>query len=156
MSSILRIDELTNKDGSGPVKASLGLQLPNQMLGGNTLDWVERGVFTPTLIGETTAGTCTYTARTGHFRRLGDVVFIRLRCDWSGHNGTGIFTVTGLPYQATWDQPLVCMTNGFPSPVVGYVMPGVGIRLYQQNNYTTHSVLAGGGLIIGGSYILGN
>lgn len=67
---------------------------------GNTLDWYEEGTFTPAVIGESTAGSATYTRQTGRFTRLGRLVFVQIRLLWTGHTGSGVLRITGLPYAA--------------------------------------------------------
>lgn len=44
---------------------------------------------TPTYVGGTTAGATTYTAQSGRYTRLGDVVILTLQVAWSAATGTG-------------------------------------------------------------------
>jgi hypothetical protein len=64
----------------------------------NTLDDYEEGTFTPTIIGNTTAGTGTYTIQTGIYTKVGRAVSIQIRMSWTAHTGTGIMLVSGLPF----------------------------------------------------------
>ena len=62
-------------------------------------DTIERG-FTPIVAGSTSAGTGTYTLQYGRWRRIGSMVFFRLKVAVSaGHTGTGSIRVT-LPVPA--------------------------------------------------------
>jgi len=62
------------------------------------LDWVFRGNFTPTAVGQTTAGAATYIVQTGRYIRLGRRVFFDIDIGWSAHTGTGILQINGLPH----------------------------------------------------------
>ena len=64
----------------------------------NTLDDYEEGTFTPTIIGTTTAGTGTYQNQTGSYVKVGQMVSIFIRMDWSAHTGTGNMGFGGLPF----------------------------------------------------------
>lgn len=67
----------------------------------NTLDDYEEGTFTPTVEGGTTAGTATYSTRTGTYVKVGKVVFIYVGLTWTGGTGTGNMKITGLPFTPT-------------------------------------------------------
>jgi|2_EtaG_2_1085320.scaffolds.fasta_scaffold05140_2 hypothetical protein len=60
----------------------------------------EFDTWTPTLEGETTSGTYTYTAQWATYMRVGDMVFIHGRIDLSGITtaATGGLIITGLPH----------------------------------------------------------
>jgi hypothetical protein len=64
----------------------------------NTLDDYEEGTFTPTIIGTTSAGTGTYSNQTGSYIKVGQLVSIYIRMDWSAHTGTGYLAFAGLPF----------------------------------------------------------
>lgn len=64
----------------------------------NTLDDYEEGTFTPTIIGNTTAGTGTYTTQVGSYTKVGQAVSIQIRLSWTAHTGTGSMFVSGLPF----------------------------------------------------------
>ena len=67
----------------------------------NTLDDYEEGTWTPTVEGSSTAGTVTYSTRTGTYVKIGKVVFIYVALTWTGGTGTGNLKVTGLPFNPT-------------------------------------------------------
>jgi hypothetical protein len=54
--------------------------------------------FTPTIAGNTTAGTGTYTTQVGKYTRIGNTVRVAIDISWTAHTGTGNLTVTGLPF----------------------------------------------------------
>jgi len=64
----------------------------------NTLDDYKEGTFVPTVTGSTTAGTCTYTARSAQYTKIGNTVYFRIDIIWTGHTGTGCTLINGLPY----------------------------------------------------------
>lgn len=66
----------------------------------NTLDDYEEGVFAPTVIGSSTAGTCTYTTQSGYYTKIGNVVTASFGIAYTGHTGTGNMVVTGLPFSS--------------------------------------------------------
>ena len=64
----------------------------------NTLDDYEEGTFTPTLSGQTTAGTTTYITQTGYYTKIGRQVNITLSVAYSALTGTGNLRIEGLPF----------------------------------------------------------
>lgn len=73
----------------------------NPNAGGATselLDDYEEGLFTPTLIGTSTAGTGTYSTQTGYYTKVGDLVAFSLALTWTAHTGTGDMQIQGLPF----------------------------------------------------------
>ena len=77
----------------------------------NTLDDYEEGTFTPTMFGNTTAGTATYNIQTGTYTKIGRTVSFQLHLDWSGHTGTGGSRIGGLPF--TSSSAVASVTVGF-------------------------------------------
>jgi hypothetical protein len=59
------------------------------------------GTFTPTFIGTTIAGTFTYVAQRGVYRRIGDVVLYSAQCAINaiGTTPTGTIRMSGLPFE---------------------------------------------------------
>lgn len=62
------------------------------------LTWYEEGTWTPTIAGQITAGTGTYTNQVAYYTRIGRVVYVSLNLAWSAHTGTGDMQVNGLPF----------------------------------------------------------
>lgn len=98
-------------NGTGAVQAlavnSTGTKKYLQQLSSGAPTWAQiafadiasysTGSFTPTVVGQTSAGTATYTDQFGHYTRIGNRVFFSLLVGWTGHTGTGNMTVAGLP-----------------------------------------------------------
>lgn len=78
--------------GTIQFSASQGLSFGNE-----TLNAYDEGVFTPTIVGATTAGTATYSTQLGRFTRIGNRVFFDIAIGWTGHTGTGAMRIAGLP-----------------------------------------------------------
>ena len=60
----------------------------------------EKGTFTPTVIGTTTAGTATYAYAVGNYVKVGDAVNFQIIISWSAGTGTGNLALGGLPFTA--------------------------------------------------------
>lgn len=90
-------------------------------------DNLETGTFTPTLIGNSSPGTATYSQRKGRFVRVGDLVHCEIYLDWSGGTGSGNGIITGLPFTSNSYSPAVfpVIVNGItPSSgryPIGYI-----------------------------------
>lgn len=68
--------------------------------GGDVLTQYDEGTFTPVVQGSGVAGTATYSAQVGRYTRIGNRVFFNLTVVYSGHTGTGVIYVTGLPFDS--------------------------------------------------------
>ena len=66
----------------------------------NMLDDYEEGVFTPVIVGATTAGVGTYSSQSGRYTKTGNRVFFEATCNWSAHTGAGNMQMGGLPFTA--------------------------------------------------------
>ena len=75
-----------------------GLKFNLDTSNSNSLDDYEEGSWTPVIKGSTSAGTATYTSRSGHYVKIGRIVQIFSDVRWSSHNGSGGLEVHGLPY----------------------------------------------------------
>jgi len=94
----------------------------------NTLDDYEEGTFTPTIIGKTTAGTGTYSNQTGSYIKVGQIVSIYVRMDWSAHTGTGNMGFAGLPFTTSATYANGAAVNGMAGmtvPASSYVAANV-------------------------------
>ena len=65
---------------------------------GNILDDYEEGGWTPNVYGESSAGTISYSHRSGWFRKIGDVVVASLNVAFTRSGGSGRMLISGLPY----------------------------------------------------------
>ena len=102
-----------------PLLTGGGLKFPPTQVASadpNTLNDYEEGTFTPAVAGSTTAGTGTYVTRSGRYTKTGNRVYYQIWMEYSGHTGTGDFTVTGLPFTTnstvySWN-PVIIYTSG--------------------------------------------
>ena len=65
------------------------------------LDHYEEGNWLPDVRGSSTAGTATYTSRSGRYVRIGRIVHVYTDVRWSAHTGAGGLEVHGLPFPQT-------------------------------------------------------
>ncbi len=122
---------------------------------------------TPVVEGTTTAGTCTYSAQSGNYTQIGNVVYFTLNVAWSGHTGTGSLIISGLPAQPI-NQYFACsaLTTAMTATAGYLISAGVidglsHVFVLQQpvgtsaSSYVTVPITTytSGGLIISGSYI---
>lgn len=61
-------------------------------------NYVDKGTFTPTLIGGSTAGSTTYSNQNGYYTRIGNLVFVTADIAISAATGTGAVTLGNLPF----------------------------------------------------------
>lgn len=104
-----------------PVLSGGGITFPATQVpsaDANTLDDYEEGTFTPTVKGSTGAGTGTYTTQTGHYTKVGNVVYFKLTLVWTNSSGTGDLNFGGLPVNSA---------NDANRPVVTIVSSGVAL-----------------------------
>jgi hypothetical protein len=90
--------------GGGVLQVSNGITFPatqSASSNANTLDDYEEGSWTPTVIGTTVAGTATYTTQTGVYTKIGQLVSVAFRVDYSGGTGSGNLRISGLPFTAS-------------------------------------------------------
>jgi hypothetical protein len=79
----------------------------------NLLDDYETGTFTPTVIGDVTTGTATYSHQKGVYTKIGNVVTIQIYLNWSSGTGAGVLRFSNLPFT-------LYATSGFyPSATIG-------------------------------------
>jgi len=109
-----------------------------------TLDWYEEGIFTPVIVGTTSAGSGTYTAQAGRFTRIGNVVNLWITIGWSAHTGTGNMRLTGLPYvnNAAVKSTLELAPNGLALPA-NSTLHTVIIEGQSYIDFYTHQPTAG-------------
>jgi len=113
-------DTLTNKTLTSPTISTINLTggqitfpaTQSASSDANTLDDYEEGTFTPTIIGLTSAGTGTYSNQTGSYVKVGQIVSIYIRIDWSAHTGTGNMGFGGLPFTTSATYSNGAAVNG--------------------------------------------
>ena len=64
----------------------------------NTLDDYEEGTWTPTVRGESSAGTTTYTTQLGYYTKIGNIVHLFCSVAYSAATGTGALQIKGVPF----------------------------------------------------------
>jgi hypothetical protein len=89
-----------------------GLTFNGDTAAANALDDYEEGTFTPSVAGATTAGTATYTQRVGVYTKIGRQVSVQIDLGWNSGTGTGLLTITGLPFADT--------SNTNPAITIGF------------------------------------
>lgn len=120
LKSTLLVDGASTLTGATELKSTLLVDGTSVLTGGTTASTIgatsvtfnsgtqtalavyNEGVFTPTLVLATPGGTpFVFTVQTGTFTRIGNRVFVQGQMSWSQKdNGTGVLTITGLPYTA--------------------------------------------------------
>lgn len=106
--------------------ANSGIKLGNvNNTTATVLDWYEEGTFTPTMVGQTTAGTTTYTEQSGEFTRIGNRVFFNLKLRVSTMTGTGALFISGLPYAIAGNGNITCSAT--VTPAAGFTMTFSGM-----------------------------
>lgn len=71
---------------------------PNLSTDPNTIDAHQEGLFTPTVVGATSAGSGTYVHQRGKYQRDSNKVHVSFSMEISAHTGTGQILIDGLPY----------------------------------------------------------
>jgi hypothetical protein len=93
--------------GATPSASGAGITFPataNLSTNANTLDDYEEGSWTPTIGGSATNPTgIVYSSQSGSYTRVGNVVYIAFRIQFSFTNGTGSgsLEIRGLPFTST-------------------------------------------------------
>ena len=124
----------------------------------------EQGVFTPTVIGTTTAGTGTYSVQVGRYQLIGNRVYFNLTLIWSAHTGTGNMFVSGLPYTSAnitnASSPCSIVSDSISMTAGNYM---TGAILGNTKNISLYQTPTGGGALnlipidtAGGVYISGS
>lgn len=100
-STALLIGVASANANGGVLQLKSGITFPATQVAAtdvNTLDDYEEGTFTPTIVGDTTAGVGTYVVQSGNYTKVGNLVTFRLYVATSAHTGTGAMRINGLPF----------------------------------------------------------
>ena len=90
---------VTKLDVTGAIRASTGILFGADTAAANTLDDYEEGTWTPTVYGDTTAGTYTTTSTTANYVKIGKVVTLRAQINFSvATGGAGALIIGNLPF----------------------------------------------------------
>lgn len=76
--------------------------------------------FSPTIVGNTQAGTATYQTQSGQYQKIGNARITTISLQWSGHTGTGGMSVGGLPFTPKTDivQKFGCYPQNIALPLL--------------------------------------
>jgi hypothetical protein len=115
------IDFSASTDGSGTTSSEL-------------LDDYEEGSWTPTAERTSPTSAATYTARSGKYTKIGNVVTIWFDLNWSANpGGSGDYVIGGLPFSAVTGQP---SDGGFGAPQFRDASGlSSSIRIYGNSSY---------------------
>lgn len=97
------VDNLT----TGKTTPTNGVQFPATQVSSanvNCLDDYEEGIWTPVIIGVTSAGVGTYLIQQGVYTKIGNLVTVAGYITWSAHTGTGETRISGLPFTVNSSQ----------------------------------------------------
>jgi len=81
------------------------------------LDHYEKGYVTPTIYGETSAGTTTYSFQRGRYTRIGNLVCVTCNVSITGQTGSGNLLVGGLPFVPVLDSSANPSADAIPGPI---------------------------------------
>jgi len=124
-----------------------GIQFNGDTAAANALDDYEEGTWTPVIVGQTTAGTGTYSTQLGRYIKVGSHIHCTGTLIWTAHDGTGNMRIEGLPFSS------LNVSELFHAAVFAYVanitMPADSILMGDMPNNTSRitlrSVVTGGG-----------
>jgi len=106
--------------GATPAASGAGISFPASISASsdaNTLDDYEEGTWSASIgiAGETSAGTATYAISVGEYTKVGRLVSVTGRLQWSGHTGTGDMRIVGLPFAS------INSANIYPAISLGFL-----------------------------------
>jgi predicted secreted protein len=107
----------------------------------NTLDDYEEGTWTPSLVGGTTAGTTTYSGRSGLYTKIGNRVWVQFDANVTNMTGTGNLIINNLPFTsaAGTAQSSPVMSTQLPYPTTTSQL-----NLYVGGSSTTGTFMGNG------------
>ena len=152
----------TSGNGTNTIEDYSGYQFSNNPTTDNrTLNWYERGAFTPVLSGQSVAGVQTYSVQKGRFTRMGNRVTINLDIELTAFDAAtaGYLKITGLPYPASTasDSTVSVLTanaalslSAGNTWIVGRIDPGSSFAwLIQNGSGLTPTLLSASALLSG-------
>jgi hypothetical protein len=75
-----------------------GLTFNGDTAAANALDDYEEGDWNPVLYGTSSAGTTTYTTRSGSYTKIGNLVTVNIYLNWSNQTGSGHMAISSMPF----------------------------------------------------------
>jgi len=144
---------------------SVGINVGNTVSASTTtLDYYQRGSFTPVIVGVTTPGTGTYSTQSGYYTRIGNRVDFTLNIAWSAHTGTGVMRITGLPYtNANFFSPAAVYNLSITTNLGYFLITGVEnsssyMSVYQITTGTPSpanvNITTSGNIFVTGTYFV--
>ena len=140
-----------------------GLKFGSDTAAANALDDYEEGTWTPTIIGQSSAGSGTYTNQVGKYTKVGNVVHIHAFLSWSAHTGSGIMFVGALPFTAVNTSLVIpsVVVNSSDMTFNGTQISGVvgaNTTQIQLVNVASDTAIAGINMdtAVGGLYVTGH
>lgn len=124
----------------------------------NVLSNYAIGTFTPTLVGQSSAGTTTYSQQNGYYTRIGNMVFLQGFITISAASGTGNILLGGFPF--TIKNQTAGFTNGsiFFAGSASWPLPagGTSLSVLGNSNTTGANIYASGSAVAGGNVQMAN
>ena len=112
--------------------------------------------FTPTVVGTTTAGTCSYSAQRGKMVRIGGFIFFTVTVRWSSHTGTGNIKINGFPsgnafkpYSDSYPVSAVLINSGYAVEAMSTATINPN---YPPDVDTFTAIAANGGVLLSGFF----
>lgn len=138
--------------------AYLAIEAAKLNTGDEDFEDYDEGVWTPTLTGSSTAGSLTYTTRTGFYVKTEKVVHVRCWLDISGGTlPTGSVQITGLPFTAAGGSNFGPLSIGLSSRfepstanynhLGAYVNSGAATILFTESRFDASSSGSGFGIL---------
>jgi hypothetical protein len=136
--------------GASTTASGVGITFPaaqSASTDANTLDDYEEGTWTPIIVGVTTAGVGTYSARVARYTKVGNMVTCHCYMDWTAHTGVGEMQLAGLPFQTSSEASShTAVAFGYVNGInlsanntlYGWTIPGT-------NSFNFNQVPTGGG-----------
>lgn len=108
LSSTLQAATTIGVGGATPASSGAGITFPatqSSSTDANTLDDYEEGSWTPSIAGGSTAGSYTYTERSGRYTKIGRIVIAEctMTAITTVSAGSGVLKITGLPFTTASD-----------------------------------------------------
>jgi len=124
--------------------------------GSNVMSDYTVGTFTPTVVGQTSAGTTTYTVQNGYYVRIGAFVQVQATVQASAATGTGNVLFGGFPFT------IKNQTNGFPygsildASSLTWPTGATSISIQGMPNTSTANAYCSGSTVAGGAEQISN
>jgi hypothetical protein len=166
----ISLDGVTLKDGNVVLSDGKGIDFSATSGTGTSelFDDYEEGTFLPVIVGQTIAGSATYSLQNGYYTKIGNRILFSIRVTWSGHTGTGNMVIDGLPFASSgqtgaghtatigWISGLTLSANNILVAYIGGNSTIIVLNQYATGGGGATSVPmdAAAGLIVSGQYFV--